>query len=75
MIDCFTRLLQNQKNYEGLFYIFDSFIRKEYLSIKLPDGTFVKDYLKILMTYVVGFMNRDRLDGETELDRLALNLS
>lgn len=27
------------------------------------------------MLYAIGFINRDRLDGETELDRLALNLS
>lgn len=28
IIDCFTKLLQSQKNYEGLFHLFDSFIRK-----------------------------------------------
>ena len=27
------------------------------------------------MLYAIGFINRDRLDGETELDRLAINLS
>lgn len=26
------------------------------------------------MFYAIGFINRDRLDGETELDRLANNL-
>lgn len=31
--------------------------------------------MNILMLYAVGFINRDRLDGETELERLAENLS
>lgn len=35
----------------------------------------MKSYMNTLMFYAIGFINRDRLDGETELDRLAVNLS
>lgn len=35
----------------------------------------METYLDILVLYAVGFINRDRLDGETELNRLTENLS
>ena len=75
MIKNFSLFLQNERDYETLFYIFDSFIRKDYLTIKLPNKSFLATYIDILMLYTVGFINRDRLDGETELNKLTENLS
>ena len=52
-----------------------SYIKKEYLNIVLPNATFLNHYFDILEFYVIGFINQDRLDGESELDKLTNNLS
>ena len=65
LIQSFQRILKSQKNWDTLFHIFQTFIRKDYISLHLPNATFVSAYFDILNFYVVGFINRDRLDGET----------
>ena len=75
IIQDFSKHLHSIRDYETLFYLFERFIRKDYLSVRLPNKTFMGTYLDILMLYAIGFINRDRLDGETELNKLTENLS
>ena len=45
------------------------------MDIALPNQTFINMYFEILVFYVIGFINQDRLEGESELDKLTKNIS
>ena len=60
-----SNLLHIMKDYDTLLHIYETFIKKDYLNIRIPNETFVRDYIETISFYVIGFINRDRLDGET----------
>lgn len=70
----FSLLLKAKRDYETMFHLYDTFFKKDFLTLKLHNKSFLSYYIQILTMYMVGFINRDRLDGETELDVLTDNL-
>lgn len=59
-----SNYLKTLRKYDVLFHIFQSFIRKDYIKFKLPNKVFLNLYLEMIFFYAVGFINRDRFDGE-----------
>ena len=75
IIELFSNALREKKEFNILYHLFLSYIKKEYLDIVLPNASFIETYFRILEFYVIGFINHDRLEGESELDKLTHNLS
>jgi hypothetical protein len=59
----FTDLLKKKHMYSALIHLFNSFIRKDFLSIKLVSSKAMGFYFNVIMIYTIGFINTDRLDG------------
>lgn len=74
IINNFSHLLHTLRDYETLYHLFDTVIKRDLLTLKLHNDSFLSYYIEILLMYTVGFINRDRLDGETELDVLTESL-
>ena len=58
LINLFSKVLQEKKDYNTLFHLYLSYIKKDFLDVVLPNDSFLNKYFDILEFYVIGFINR-----------------